>query len=153
MSLFLHVLQPTEIDEILAFESRKMAEKVTDEMERQIQSWNARWRKESLQHYVPLGWSFCARESSSPESPLVGYFIAQALLFLDGQTQTLWVEHLQFSSLQIRDALVELAVKLGREKHLQKIYFPNEPTIANALQPYKSEPWSASVLQVRTTKT
>lgn len=149
MSLKLQVIQPTEIDEILNFENKKLQQLVPDEMERSIQSWNARWRKEALEHYLSLGWSFSARDQ---DDELVGYFIAQAFLFLDGQTQSLWVEHLQFNSLPVRDALCELAYKLGREKHLQKVYFPDTLTIATALQSYKAEPWEPVVLQVRTTK-
>lgn len=120
-----------------------------EEMDRQIQSWNARWRRESLAHYLPLGWSFCARE----DSKLMGYFLGQPLLFLDGQTQSLWIEHIQFSSLQVRDQLIELAVKLGREKHLQKVYFPNETNINPALQSIKAEAWLPTSMAVRTTKT
>ncbi len=148
MSLFLHVLQLSEIDQILTLESRHLKDRVPDEMERQLQSWNARWRREALEYYLPLGWSFCAKE----DSELVGYFLGQAFMYIDGQTQALWIEHMQFSNLQVRDNLVELAIKLGREKHLQKVYFPNEPTLNSALHPYKSEVWTPSTLMVRTTK-
>jgi hypothetical protein len=149
MSLDLHVLQTSEIDEILSLEGKLLAAKIPDEMERLIFSWNCRWRKESLEHYIPLGWSFCARK----ENQLTGYFIAQALLFFDGQTQSMWVEHMQFTDTESRTALIELAVKLGREKHLQKVYFPNEQELVDGLKNFKSEPWSSSILQVRTTKT
>ncbi len=149
MSLFLHVLQPNELEEILALENRLLKDRIQDEMDRELFSWNARWRREALEHYLPLGWSFCVRE----DSELLGYFLGQAFLFLDGQTQSLWIEHLQFTNLQSRDTLVELAIKMGKEKHLQKVYFPNETNLQPALQPYKAEPWSPNSLLVRTTKT
>ena len=148
MSLFLQVLQIDEIDEILALENQYLKDRVPDEMDRQIQSWNSRWRKESLEHYLPLGWSFSVRD----DSKLLGYFLGQAMIFFDGQTQSLWIEHLQFTNLQARDSLIELAVKLGREKHLQKVYFPNEPALQTVLLNYKAEVWSPSSLMVRTTK-
>ena len=149
MSLFLHVLMPSEIEEILELETKHLRERMPDENERQLQSWSARWRRESLEHYLSLGWSFGARE----DEKLVGYFLGQAFLFLDGQTQSLWIEHMQFTNLQIRDQLVELAVKLGREKHLQKVYFPAEQNLMPALSSYKAEPWSPASVVVRTTKT
>ena len=61
MSLYCRVIQPTDLDEIMAFENKKMAEIYSDEMERNIQSWNARWRKAALEHYVPIRWSFLTR--------------------------------------------------------------------------------------------
>ena len=157
MSLFLRVIKEEEIEEIISFEKKKLFETVVDEMDREIQSWNSRWRKESLQHYVPIGWSFLVRDTSQPglegtEGALVGYFLAQPLLFLDGQTQSLWLEHLQFNSLQVRDELCQLAYKLAREKHLQKVYFPDIPSISNAIKPLKAENWNPTVFQIKTTK-
>ena len=104
MNLYTRVIQVSEIDELMIFEMKKLAENVADEDERRMMSWNARWRKESLDHYIPMGWSFLARDKemeriasldgiSSEEGLLAGYFIAQPLLFLDGQTQSLLIEH------------------------------------------------------------
>jgi hypothetical protein len=149
MSLNLRVIQPTEIDEILEYENRRLTELVPNETDRMFQAWHSRWRKESLEHYIPQGWSFLARDV---DNSLIGYFLAQPLLFFDGQTQSLWVEHLQSSSLQARDSLTELAYKLSREKHFQRVYFPNNPTILNSVRPYKPEEWNAQTLFVKTTK-
>lgn len=157
MSLFLRIIQPSEIDEIIDFEMKELAEKIRDESERQIHSWNARWRKESLEHYLPMGWSFLARDPSlassfSKEGALVGYFLAQPLLFFDGQTQSLWVEHLQFSALQARDELTDLAYRLSREKHLQRVFFPNTNSILNSIKQMKPEPFGTETFFVKTTK-
>lgn len=157
MALFCRILQLQDLDEILDFENKKLVEQIPDEMERTMASWNARWRKEALEHYLKLGWSFVARDKDKPspfsdEGLLVGYFIAQPLLFLDGQTQSLWVEHLQYASLQARDELCELAYKLSREKHLQKVFFPNVSGINNSISAFKAETWNPNVMSIKTTK-
>ncbi len=157
MSLYLRVIQPNDIEEIVQFEKSKLKETVSDEMEREIQSWNSRWRQESLNHYLPMGWSFLSRDRNlkseySSEGLLVGYFLAQPLLFFDGQTQSLWIEHIQYSTLQARDELCELAYKLSREKHFQKVFFPESQSVLNAVKAYKAEPWDPQILTVATTK-
>ncbi len=148
MSLDLKVILPADLQEILDFEEKKLRETVADENERTFQAWNARWRKESLEHYLPMGWSFLARD----EGDLEGYFIAQPLLFLDGQTQSLWVEHLQYSSLEARDQLCDLAYRLAREKHLQRVFFPNSTAILNSVKAFKPEAWNSMTLVIKTTK-
>lgn len=157
MALFCRIVQLQDLNEILDFENKKLVEQIPDEMERMLVSWNVRWRKEALEHYLKLGWSFVVRDQDKPsafsdEGLLVGYFIAQPLLFLDGQTQSLWVEHLQYASLQARDELCELAYKLSREKHLQKVFFPNEAGINNSISAFKPEVWNPNVMSIKTTK-
>jgi hypothetical protein len=148
MSLDLKVIQASEIEEILSFENRKLTESIQNPTERALESWNSRWRKEALEHYLSLGWSFLARDGDQ----LAGYFLAQPLLFFDNQTQSLWVEHIQFTSLQVRDALCELAYKLSREKHFQRVYFPQGSSIANAIKPLSPSDWNPGVALVKTTK-
>lgn len=149
MSLNLKVIQLSDLDQILDFEKKKLIESVTDEMDREFAAWNSRWRREALEHYLPMGWSFLAKDL---DETLIGYFIAQPMLFIDGQTQSLWIEHLQFSTLQARDELCELAYKLAKEKHFQKVYFPQQNTIENAVKALKAEVWAPPVLQIKTTK-
>ncbi len=157
MNLFFRIATLDDVPEIQEFEKKKLQEVVTDEMEREIQSWNAKWRPESLEHYLPNGWSFVARNPEvesqhSSEGLLMGYFLAQPLLFLDGQTQSLWVEHIAYNSLKARDEICDLAYRLSREKHLQRVYFPNNPNIQNAITNLKPQPWSATAVYVQTTK-
>lgn len=157
MSLYLRVIQPADLEEIVDFEKNKLRETMTDEMERELHSWNARWRQESLNHYLPMGWSFLARDRNLPssfstEGQLVGYFLAQPLLFFDGHTQSLWVEHMQYGTLQARDELCELAYKLSREKHFQKVLFPESQSIMNAVKAFKAQNWDPQVLLVHATK-
>ena len=149
MSLKLKIIQVTDLDEILEYEKKKLSESIANEMDRELNSWNAAWRREALEHYLPLGWSFLARDELGA---LMGYFIAQPLLFLEGQTQSLWVEHIQYTSLEARDELCETAYKLAREKHFQKVFFPNQNTIENSIRGMKAQRWEPAVLTVRTTK-
>ncbi len=157
MSLYCRVIQAQDLDEILDFEKRKLHESSLGENEKQFEAWNARWRKESLDHYVGMGWSFLIRDPSvespfSKEGLLLGYFIAQPLLFFDGYTQSLWVEHLQHSTIMARDELCEIAYKLCREKHFQKIFFPQSNQILNSVKQFRSEPWNPQVLHIKTSK-
>lgn len=157
MSLYCRVIQESDFQEVTDFENKKMQDAYPDESERMIASWNSKHRPEALKHYLALGWSFLIRDpgttsSYSSEGLLVGYFIAQPLLFLDGQTQSLWVEHVQYSSLQARDELCELAYKLAREKHLQRVYFPNENGVPNSVKAFKVDTWQPGTLFVKTTK-
>lgn len=150
MSLFCRVIQAEDLKDILDLESKKLHELYPDELERTMAGWNSKFREEALNHYISLGWSFLVQDEESKK--LMGYFIAQPLLFLDGQTQTLWVEHIQYCSLQARDELCELAYKLGREKHLQRVYFPNDNGIPNSIKTFKPETWQPGTLSVKTTK-
>ncbi|WP_374076877.1 hypothetical protein [Bdellovibrio bacteriovorus] len=150
MSLFCRVIQADDLQDILDLENKKLQETYPDEMERMMAGWNSKFRVEALNHYIALGWSFLARDQES--NKLMGYFIAQPLLFLDGHTQSLWVEHVQHCSLQARDELCELAYKLGREKHLQRVYFPNDNGVPNSVKSFKPEPWQPGTLSVKTTK-
>ncbi len=150
MSLICRVIQADDLQDILDLENKKLQDAYPDEMERMMAGWNSKFRLEALNHYIPMGWSFLAREEDS--NRLLGYFIAQPLLFLDGQTQSLWVEHVQYASLQARDELCELAYKLGREKHLQRVYFPNDNGVPNSVKSFKADNWQPGTLSVKTTK-
>lgn len=140
---------PEEADLILDYENKKLADQILNEDERRMSAWHARWRKESLEHYLKLGWSFIALD---PQDQILGYFLGQPLLFFDGQTQSLWIEHLQSSSLKTRDALTELAYRLAREKHFQRVYFPNQPQILNSIKQFNPENWGPHSLFLKTTK-
>jgi hypothetical protein len=157
MSLYCRVIQAADLEEIYQFEQVKLSLTVPDENERTFQSWKARWRKEALEHYLSLGWSFLARDPDiesplSNEGQLVGYFLAQPFLFMEAQTQCLWVEHMAHSSLQARDELCDLAYRLSREKHFQRVLFPNIAGISNSVGMMKPEVWQPGVLAVKTTK-
>jgi DNA-dependent RNA polymerase auxiliary subunit epsilon len=117
MSQRVKVLQPSDIEIIQQFEQKILNCRVEDPTDRELASWHAPWRRESLEHYLPMGWSFGL---FGPD--LLGYFIAQPQLFTRGMTQSLWVEHLSANSESEMAELTELARKLCREKHFQMLY-------------------------------
>lgn len=167
MDINIRVIYPSEVDQILEFEKRKLSEIVSDPLERDLLSWKTRWTKESLTHYISMGWSFLIKETIYEEVPsedkrlkdkipteesasLLGYFLAQPLSYFEGEPQSLWVEHIQFASLQIRDELCSLIYKLAKDKYFQKIYFPNITSIGNAIKHLKPEEWRPSVYCIKT---
>jgi hypothetical protein len=155
--LYLRIIQTADLDEIQAFEKSKLSQSQMDPMEQELFAWTACWRTESLNHYLPMGWSFLARDRQktsqwSSEGELVGYFIAQPLLFFDGQTQSLWVEHLSYLNHQAKGDLCELAYRLSREKHFQRVYLPDHQDLRDAVQSFKPEPWDPPALYLKTTK-
>lgn len=149
--------QLSDLDELLAYENEKLQIQISDEIERSMASWHARWRKESLEHYLKSGWSFVLRNptqssSFSKEGRLLGYFLAQPFLFVEGMTQTLWVEYISYSTASDRDELIQLAYRLSREKHFQKVIFPKESDLKNSNLNFPTEPWATEALSVKTSK-
>lgn len=155
--LYLRIIQASDLDEIQAFEKSQLAQSSMDPMEQELFAWTSRWRAESLGHYLPMGWSFLARDRQkksqwSDEGELVGYFIAQPLLFFDGQTQSLWVEHLSYLNQKAKSELCELAYRLSREKHFQRVYLPDHQDLRDSVQAWKPEPWDPTAIFLKTTK-
>ena len=138
-----------DLEEIHAWEQFKLKEKYSQDKDKercQLLSWEAPWRKESLEYYFSLGWSFLLRSSSSSDSSpsslsdsslssssskhqpkqkqkLVGYYLAQPLLFYRSRTQSLWVEYMQFKDSSVQKALCQLAIQSAKDKHLQEVLF------------------------------
>lgn len=117
------VIGPSELEDVFAFCQEGLASAIHDSSERMLASWAVPWRREALAHYLPLGWSFAAREKGRSQGPLEGFFIAQPILFMRGQTQTLWIEHVEARSVAAVEALADVAVRAAREKHLQRALF------------------------------
>jgi hypothetical protein len=114
MPMELRILQPSDKQALIEFGQMQLAQTHSDPMEREMQSWNARWRAEALDHYLPLGWSFAAYASE-----LQGFLLAQPLLFYRGLTQTLWVETVQAATPEIAQQLLEAVRAWARDKHFQ----------------------------------
>jgi hypothetical protein len=110
------ILTIENCESILTFEKSRLP---GEDFEREMATWHARWRKEALEHYLPLGWSFCKRK----DGEMVAYILCQPLLFFEGWTQSLWIEHV--SALHPEDAqeMIEIAYRWARDKHLQKVFF------------------------------
>jgi hypothetical protein len=128
----IRILLEADQESIMAFEKDRLNQAVSDPMEREMKSWDSRWRKESLAHYLPQGWSFGVFEKGK----LAGYFIGQPYIFHRGLTQTLWIEHLSFSSPEVAKALVEVAHKWARDKHLQAVVFENRPEYSFVIEEF-----------------
>lgn len=118
------VLRPRDIDPIIQLEKNILRDEVEDEIEREFVAWRAPWRVEALEHYLALGWSFALWETKEEDSPLLGYFLAQPLLFFRGMAQSLWLEHLQAPTPEIKNELLDIAYRLCRDKHFQNLLVP-----------------------------
>ncbi len=118
----IQILDLTAKTFIREFELIKLEQKIQDPMEREMFSWNAPWREESLNHYLTTGWSV-GLWSNSEKKEFQGYFLAQPLLFYQGLTQVLWVEHISAVSAVASKILLETATKYARDKHLQSVFY------------------------------
>lgn len=145
------VLRKDDADTVLAFEKERLAEAVPDEIEREFASWNARWRPEALEHYLSSGWCFGVW-SREGQSQLLGYFLAQPILFFRGMTQTLWVEHVAYSTQEVGRHLVEVAYRMARDKHMQKVLFMDHAKLEFALEPWKPTALLDDIAEVKSSK-
>lgn len=126
------ILNAGDADAIKQFEGALQAEGVGDILDREMASWHARWRPEALEFYLPLGWSFGFRR----DSELAGYLLAQPLLFFRGLTQTLWVEHVAFASVEIGQQLIDTAHRWAKDKRLQTVLFSEAEPLQAALKQF-----------------
>lgn len=110
------ILTLQNLEDVLAFERERLA---GTDFEKEMASWHARWRKEALEHYLPLGWSFVKRK----EGKIVAYILCQPLLFFEGWTQSLWIEHVSASLPEDAQEMIDIAYRWARDKHLQKVFF------------------------------
>lgn len=150
MALDFQVISLSDLDEIATYANQRLAAAISDETERRFASWAVKWRGEALEHYLRLGWSFVARR----EARTVGFFLAQPFLFVRGQTQTLWLEYIDADDRETLQALLELATKLSREKHLQRVLIADaeQDKLVGMADIFKGELMRDSILEVKTTK-
>lgn len=134
-----------DVDRAFAF-SEERFDRNLPEMERMMAMWKVRWRKEAISHYFNTGWSFIAELNGK----FVGYFMAQPFIHFRGQTQTVWVEHLESEDTVAHSGLIEIAIKVAREKHMQRVLFSND--LENALKVWNPTQIEEKVLEVKTTK-
>jgi hypothetical protein len=114
--LSVRVLLSDDQEGLLSWAKQRLAAQVPDEMEREMKSWNARWRAEALEHYLKQGWSYgCFNDKQE----LTGFLLAQPILFARGLTQTLWVEHMEFANAESAQLLFDTAYRWSRDKHFQ----------------------------------
>ncbi len=116
------ILLPTDHVQIVAFSKARLQARVGHAMEAELQSWSAPWRQESLEHYLPQGWSFAA---IAEDGQIVAYALAQPVLFFRGLTQTLWVEHFEFATPEAGLQVMDTLYRWARDKHLQCVLVDN----------------------------
>lgn len=149
MSFTYRIAQLADAELIYQFAENKLAEKVSDEMERMMQIWESRFRKEALEHYLKLGWSFIGFDE---DQNCVGFFIGQPLLFFEGHTQALWVEFIQAHDFKIEAELAEIAIKLSKDKHFQRVILPKKTETLHFEKTYIFNTFSETAVWVKTTK-
>ncbi len=115
-----YVASFSDLDRIYDFANTTLSKLAKDPTAFMFESWTAPWRKESLEHYLNGGWSFIATNSNND---VAGFFLAQPILFMSRQTQSLWVEMLMGENQSVVEFLAEIAIKTAREKHLQRVLF------------------------------
>ncbi len=120
-----------------------------ESMEIKMQIWDSAFRIESLEHHFKLGWSFVAVNS---QNQIVGFFLGQALLFIDHQTQSLWIEYINAENDEILTELTEIAFKLAREKHFQRVLFSAHVKDLNLTKKFAFQPWNRESIFLKTTK-
>ena len=101
------------------------------EIQAEMKSWDQSWRKESLDHYSKLGWSFVAQEGET----IRGYVLAQPILYFNNWTQTLWVEYLKADDPKTAHELMDVVIRWSKSKHLQKVILNGEQS------------WSSEILE------
>jgi hypothetical protein len=141
------VLTIQNFDEVTRLEESKI--KNLDEIARMNLVWKAPWRKESLEHYLQTGW--CIGKYNL-DHELEAYFLAQPILFMESLTQTLWVEYLSYSNLDIGLSLIDFAYKYGRDKHLQRVLFNKDTIFDKVNVPFKVVATNKDYVEVYTTK-
>jgi hypothetical protein len=144
------VLSLGDLDEVLTFAKANLALAVADEAERTFLSWDAKWRREALEHYLRLSWSFIAREKGT--GAIVGFFLAQPIRFFRGQTQTLWIEHVEAREASVAELLLDLAIRSARAEHLQRVLFQDQPIFRGGLVKWPHSQLDEAIIEVKTTK-
>tara|TARA_Y100001935_G_C17298366_1_gene507581 strand:- start:2016 stop:2462 length:447 start_codon:yes stop_codon:yes gene_type:complete len=130
------VLSPSHKEAIRALEKAKLGPSPT--MEQEMSTWDARWRAEALDHYLPQGWSFGIQK----DEKLVAYSLIQPLLFFRGLTQTLWVEWFSAQTPESAQKLVEVVYRWARDKHIQAVVVESHKPFAQA---FEESPFSTAV--------
>lgn len=142
------IAQLSDLDQVYLLGESLLKKETPDEMELMMKIWDSRIRKEGLTHYLNLGWSFVAED----ESGLLGFFLAQPLLFVNGKTQTLWVEEIMSADSSVRQSLLDITHKLARDKHLQGVLISNRFESDITQLNIKNQKLSEDLLWIKTTK-
>lgn len=149
MELSVRILDANDVEFLWAWSRVQWNKKFADEMEAEVASWKAPWRKEALQHYLPLGWSFGVFRGED----LLAYSLAQPLLFKRQITQTLWVEYISAVDSQAGELLLDTIYRWSRDKHLQCIEFLDVELAQEWFKLGKGTVENQNIYRVTTTRT
>ncbi len=78
--------------------------------------------------------------------------MGQPLLFVDKQTQSLWVEYVSADSDTIFTELVDIAYRLSREKHFQRVLLSEEVRNQKLTKEFPFQKWDRNIVTLKTTK-
>ncbi len=138
---------PVHVDAIFEWEISLLPEELSG-IQKEMKSWESPWRKESLEHYGNLGWSFIAIN----EEKIEGYILGQPLLFFNKWTQSLWVDHLSFKNDHVGLELLDTTIRWAKTKHLQKVLFNKACDKSDFVQREFNQFKSGDFLHLSTTK-
>ena len=141
-------LRPEDLESILALEKSKALADGSDEIEASMKEWSSRWRREALEHYLPLGWSFGVFDNDKLQS----YVIAKVIPFFRSYTQVLWIENITTKDKLDKAQLMDVLYKYSKEKHLQYVMMDENINISELNLDIPLEEISDRFFQVRTTK-
>ncbi len=149
-NLEIRILLPADKTTIMDFAKGRLAAEVPDPVEREMQSWGARWRGEALDHYLPQGWSFGVFAESGE---MQGYILGQPYLFFRGLTQTLWIEHVDFATPHAAHQLLDTAHRWARDKHLQCVLVENNPALQPLMTDWKqAHPIEGEIIEIKSSR-
>jgi hypothetical protein len=149
MSLLYRIAELADVESVFAYESKKTNDPSVGEIENQILIWDSNFRKEALEHYFKMGWSFLALDE---KNQVAGFFMGQPLLFVDKQTQSLWVEYISADSNDIFTELVDIAYRLSREKHFQRVLFSKDVQTGRLTKEFPFKDLERQISYLKTTK-
>lgn len=138
------IMTVDDLEEILQFEMHRLE---GEAIEKEFASWNAPWRREALNHYLPQGWSFIKKI----DGQVMGYVMAQPVLFFQGWTQTLWVEQVNGVDKKTALEMLEIAYRWAKDKHLQKVFFREELNFAESID-FGTTNKTGALLSMNTTR-
>lgn len=149
MDLIPRILQASDLEQLYQLQKAQcLAQSELSEMEFEMSTWAAPWRKEALEFYLPLGWSFGLFAGDKAEA----FALAQPQLFVHGLTQNLWVEHLFFRNAAEARSLLDLLYRTCREKHFQSIRLKDSEWIQYLPQNAKPVDESTEIHSFKTAK-
>ena len=143
------IAQLDDVENVHQYELSVQFPEDPDSFENKMQVWDSSYRKESLEHYFKLGWSFIAFDA---ENKIAGFFLGQPLLFLDKQTQSLWIEHVSAKNIEVKTELVDIAFRLSREKHFQRVLLSTDFENQSLTKPFPFKKWDRRTSTLKTTK-